>query len=277
MWRSQIDCCIGRLEQYGTFRHFVGFDRHVHGVVVTDFATKPIEVCVRKQRQVRIFHRGTSCFAEGTSKEIDTRSFAEGGTKARKVGIRQRSLCCRPRFGGNGLEGRHHAVVNVAHSDAIASVVIPNGKHTPLDRRVALFKLLVADLGRRPMLVEEGAVEIVVIITGCWDDVDIAIRDRHHLEALFLHLLGIGIAIVPHFEQNVLRFHRSFAVSVGECAPSHGLFAIAFHVFDEVVGERTEEFHHFFVLVAVFVSADVHAFTHKYGIFTSAIFGEKTV
>ena len=175
------------------------------------------------------------------------------------------------------MECRHHAVVNVAHSDAIASVVIPNGKHTSLDGWVALFKLLVADLGRCPMLVEEGAVEIVVIIPRSRDDVNITIRDRHHLEALLLHLFRIGITIVPHFEQNVLRFHGSFAVSVGECAPSHGLFAIAFHVFDEVVGERTEEFYDFFVLVAVFVGADMHAFAHKDGIFTSAIFGKKTV
>ena len=52
------------------------------------------------------------------------------------------------------------------------------------------------------------------------------------------------------------------------------MFAIAFYVFNEVVGERTEEFHHFFVLVAVFVSADVYTFAHKDGILATAIFSK---
>ena len=62
-----------------------------------------------------------------------------------------------------------------------------------------------------------------------------------------------------------------------ERAPSHGLFAVAFDVANEVVGERTEEFDHGFVLVAVFVSADVHTRADKYGVGAGTILREEAV
>ena len=62
-----------------------------------------------------------------------------------------------------------------------------------------------------------------------------------------------------------------------ERAPSHGLFAVAFDVANEVVGERTEEFDHGFVLVAVFVSADVHTWTDENGVGTGTILREQAV
>ena len=62
-----------------------------------------------------------------------------------------------------------------------------------------------------------------------------------------------------------------------KCAPSHGLLAVAFNVANEVVGERTEEFDHSFVFVAVFVCADVHTRADKYGIGTGTILREEAV
>ena len=46
---------------------------------------------------------------------------------------------------------------------------------------------------------------------------------------------------------------------------------------NEVVGERTEEFDHGFVFVAVFVCADMHARTDKYGVGAGTILREQAV
>ena len=62
-----------------------------------------------------------------------------------------------------------------------------------------------------------------------------------------------------------------------ERAPSHGLFAVAFDVANEMVSKRTEEFDHGFVLVAVFVCTDMHARADKYGIGAGTILREEAV
>ena len=62
-----------------------------------------------------------------------------------------------------------------------------------------------------------------------------------------------------------------------ERAPSHGLFAVAFDVANEMVGERTEEFDHGFVFVAVFVCANMYARSNKYGVGAGTILREEAV
>ena len=62
-----------------------------------------------------------------------------------------------------------------------------------------------------------------------------------------------------------------------ERPPSDGLLAVAFDVANEVVGERTEEFNHGFVFVAVFVCANMYARADKYGVGAGTILREQAV
>ena len=168
-------------------------------------------------------------------------------------------------------------MVDVAHGDAVAGVVVPNGEHAAENGGISLFELLIADLRRRPFLIEHRAVEVIVVVTGGGDDVDVAVGDGNELIALGFHLRGVGIAVVPRFENHVLALDGRIAVGMRKCAPGNSLLAVAFDVANEVVGERTEEFDHGFVLVAVFVSADVHTRTDENGIGTGTILREEAV
>ena len=212
-----------------------------------------------------------------TAEEVDAGGFAEGGSTTGKLGIRHAHGCTRPRLGGDGAESGHDAVVDVAHGDAVAGVVVPNGEHAAENGGIALFELLIADLRRCPFLIEHRAVEVIVVVTGGGNDVNIAVGNGDELIALGFHLRGVGISVVPRFENHVLALDGRLTVCMRERTPSHGLFAVAFDVANEVVGERTEEFDHGFVLVAVFVCSDMHARADKYGIGAGTILREEAV
>ena len=168
-------------------------------------------------------------------------------------------------------------MVNVAHGDAVAGVIVPNSEHTAENGGIALFELLIADLRRRPFVVEHRAVEVIVVVTGGGHDVNIAVGDRNELIALGFHLRRVGIAVIPGFENHILALDGRLTVGMRERAPSHGLFPVAFDVANEMVGERTKEFDHGFVLVAVFVSADVHTRTDENGVGTGTILREQAI
>ena len=156
-------------------------------------------------------------------------------------------------------------------------MVVPNGEHAAENGGISLFELLIADLRRRPFVVEHRAVEIIVVVTGGGHDVNIAVGDGNELIALGFHLRRVGIAVIPGFENHILALDGRLAVGMRERTPSHGLFAVAFDVANEMVGERTEEFDHGFVLVAVFVSADVHTWADENGVGTGTILRKEAV
>ena len=221
---------------------------------------------------------GTSFGNAGqTAEEVDAGGFAEGGSAAGELGIRHAHGCPRPGLGGDGAESGHDAVVDVAHGDAVAGMIVPNGEHAAENGGISLFEFLIADLRRRPFLIEHRAVEVIVVVTGGGDDVNIAVGDGNELIALGFHLRRVGISVIPRFENHVLALDGRLTVGMRERAPSHGLFAVAFDVTNEVVGERTEEFDHGFVLVAVFVSANMYARADENGVGTGTILREEAV
>ena len=106
--------------------------------------------------------------------------------------------------------------MDVFDRDAVAGVVVPDGKHTALDAGVLLFKLHTADVGRRPAVVEPLAVEIVIIIAGGRHDIDISVGDANELIALLFHIFGLRKTIIPATHQDVLRLDGSVAVGVSQ-------------------------------------------------------------
>ena len=194
-----------------------------------------------------------------------------------EVGIRQRGEFSRPRLGGNGLQGRIHAVVNVFHGDTVAGVVVPNGKHAAEDSGVVFLKLFAADSGRRPSIVEPLAVEIVVIVTGGGHDVRETVADAHEFIALLLHVARLCKAVVPAVHDDVFGLNRRVAVGVRERTPEDGLLAIFLHIFNIVVGILAELLNDFFLGVGIFVRADMHALAAEHGLLAAEIFVEERV
>ena len=90
------------------------------------------------------------------------------------------------------------------------------------------------------MFVKVLAVQIVVVVAGGGNDVHQPVGDAYELVALFLHVFGVGIAVVPAVHDDVLRFHGGVTLGVCQCAPNDGLLAEFLYVFDVAVGEVTE-------------------------------------
>ena len=104
-------------------------------------------------------------------------------------------------------------------------MVVPHGKHTAKNSRVVLVKLLVAYLCRCPLVVEIFAVEIVVIITCSRNYVGEAVGNADELIALSLHLLRVGIAVVPAAHYHIVRLHLGVAIGMSERSPYDSLLA----------------------------------------------------
>ena len=182
--RSEINGGIGRGEEDISAAHRVGFEFEGDGVVVATASPTQSTGALgcntgRGQRKVA----RPSAMPGRRPRRLTPGGFAEGGSATGELGIRHAHGCTRPGLGGDGAEGGHDAVVNVAHGDAVPCVVVPNGKHSAENGGITLFELLIADLRRCPFLIEHRAVEVIVVVTGGGDDVNIAVGDGDELIA----------------------------------------------------------------------------------------------
>ena len=167
--------------------------------------------------------------------------------------------------------------MNVLHADAIAGMVVPYGKHTTKNSRVVLVKLLVAYLCRCPFVVEIFAVEIVVIVTSSRNYVCKSVGDADELIALSLHLLRVGITVVPAAHYHIVRLHLSVAIGMSKRSPKSSLLAERLYIFNIAVGEVAELLYHFLLRIRVFVGTDVHHLATAYGVLALKILLEESV
>ena len=167
--------------------------------------------------------------------------------------------------------------MHVVCRDTVAVVVVPHCKHTAEDVGVAFFKLYTADVGRSPVAVEVVAVEVVVVVASCRHDIYEAVGDRYELVALFLHILGLSIGVVPNIHDDVFALHWSLSLGVCQRTPYHSLFAEAFYKLDVVVGEFAEFFYHLLVTIAIFVGTNIHALATEYRILAFEVFAEYAI
>ena len=214
--------------------------------------------------------------AADTAQLVDAGSFAQTLTQTVEVGVWQACLCA-PRLGGQRLQGGEEAVMDVLDGDTVAHMVVPHGKHTTQNGGVFLLEDSLAHVGGRPLLIEILGIQVVVVVTGGRHDVNQAVGDADELVALTHHLLGVGIAVVPGTHDDVLRLDGRLAGSMGQRTPYAGLLAVALHQTDVTVGKGTELLDYIFLLVGVFVGADVDTRTSEYGLVAFQIFLEEAV
>ena len=246
-----------RLEEYGALLFCLCFYGEAYAVIVSHLFGRTLATGLHL------------CHFEGSgqaSELIHTRSLRKGLAASIEGGIGHGGLSGRPALGGKGLHGGEHTVMDVLHGNAVACMVVPYGKHAAEDGGIALIEGLVSNDGRRPFVIEEFAVQIVVVVSGGRNDVDIAVGDGHELIALLLHLCRIGIAVVPTVHNHVLRLHGCLAIGMGQCTPNHGLLPETLDITDHTVGKIAELFHHFFFCIRVFVGPDMDALATEYGI-----------
>ena len=209
---------------------------------------------------------------------VDAGGFAQG--EAFLVELVEGDGCLSvavPRLGGDDLHAGEGAVVDVLGRDAVAHVVVPDGEHAAHEGRVAFVELDIADDGGRPLVVEHLQVQVVVVVAGGGHDVDEAVGDADELVALLGHFLGLCVAVIPAVHDNVLGLDGRLAFGVGECAPDHGLLAVALDFADVVVGEGAELFDNGGVGVRILVRADMHARTDEHGVVAAEVFVEHAV
>ena len=127
-------------------------------------------------------------------------------------------------------------MMDVTNGNTVAANVIPHGKHTAGDLRVAFFKALVGNLCRCPTFIEVFAVQVVVIVSCLGNYIDKTVGDTNHLVSLSLHVLGVCIAVVPHLHHNVIGLDGCLALGMCQRAPQHSLLAKALHMTDQMVG-----------------------------------------
>ena len=168
-------------------------------------------------------------------------------------------------------------MVYVVGRDTIAMMVVPYGKHTTENVGIVLLELNATDVGRCPAVIEILAVQIVVVVTCCRHDVNKTIGDRNQLIALLLHVLGLGIGIVPDVHDYVLALYRGLAISVCQCTPYHSLLAKALNEADIVIGELTELLHYLLIAIAVLVGTDIYTLATEYRVLAFEVFTEYAI
>ena len=195
---GKIEDSVGRAEEFRTFCFFFAVDFEGDGVVIANF------LCVQCFAAFDLIATQDDCsgFAEA-SLFVHAGGFAQREAASVVVCVRQRSVFAAPAFDGERLQSREDAVVDVFDGNAIAGVVVPNGKHTSLDGGVVFFKLLTADDGGSPRVVEVFGVEIVVVVTCGGHDIDISVGNADELIALLFHVGGVGKAVVPDVHEHV--------------------------------------------------------------------------
>ena len=156
-------------------------------------------------------------------------------------------------------------------------MVIPYGKHTSQDGWILLLKYLVADYGWSPIVVEVVAVQIVVVVTCRWNNIDQSVRDADQLVTLLLHILRVGIAVVPAIHNHVFRLYRCIAIGMSQCTPTHSLFAVTLYETDIVIGKLAELLYNIFLSVGILICTDVYALASKYRVFSLKILLEKSI
>ena len=83
--------------------------------------------------------------------------------------------------------------MDVFRGNAVAVVVVPDGKHTAFQLRMLLGDRLSEECRRRPRFVEPFAIQVVVIIAGSRHDVVVAVGDGKNAITEFHHRVGLGV------------------------------------------------------------------------------------
>ena len=156
-------------------------------------------------------------------------------------------------------------------------MVVPYGKHSAENGRVVLLELLVANLRRSPRIVKIPAIQVIVIIARCRNDVNQSVRNAHQFIAQALHLLRVSITIVPAMHHHVLRLHLGVALGMSKCAPNGCLLAKRLHIFNIMVGEITEFLHHLLLGVGILIGSDMHYLAPEHGVLALQILLEEPI
>ena len=165
----------------------------------------------------------------------------------------------------------------ILDGDAVTHMIVPNGKHATQNGRMLLIEHHLSYMGRRPLVVQIFVIQIVMIITRHRDNIDQTVGDADQFVTLLHHSFGFGIAIIPGTHDDILRLDRSITCCMGQRSPHTSLLAITLDQPDIAVGKGTELLDYIFLLVGIFVSADVHTRSPEDRFVTLQILLEKSI
>ena len=138
-----------------------------------------------------------------------------------------------------------------------------------------LIELLVTNLCGCPAVVEEVAVEVVVVVACSRYNVCVAVGDAYNVITELHHLSWVGISVVPLVHEYVVNLYRGVAFCVCECAPNASLLAILLGLADAVVGEVAELLHNGCVAVRVLVGTYVEAWATEHRLLATKVLHEE--
>ena len=162
-------------------------------------------------------------------------------------------------------------------------MVVPHGEVSADERRITLFELHVAHLGRSPLRVKPFGVEIIMIVASIGHDIHHSVGDGVDLEPELHHLLRIGIAVIPCVEHYAFGLDGSLAGSRRERTPHPRSLAVTLHEADIVIHKAAEFLGGLLFLVksgvvlAEFIGAYMHVAAGEYRIGACEIFMKQRV
>ena len=126
-------------------------------------------------------------------------------------------------------------MVDIANRDTVVADVVPDAEHSSMNLWVALGELFLAYLSRRPSLIEVLAVEVVIVIACSRDDINISVGYGYHVVSQLVHIMWVGIAVVPHVHHHILYLDGCVALGMGKLPPKYCRFTIAFNLANEMI------------------------------------------
>ena len=150
-------------------------------------------------------------------------------------------------------------------------------KSFPVDERVLMREMLVADVRWLPVLEEPAGVEVVIVVACGRHDVDEGVGNGNHVESLLVHLHRVGVAIVPKAHQHAVGGDGCHPLGMRQAAPEDGLLAVALDLVAEVDNEFAETLAGGGVAVAVLVRADMEAGTGEDWVRAAKVLGIEAV
>ena len=99
------------------------------------------------------------------------------------------------------------------------------------------------EVGIFPSVIEACDIEIIVIITGPWHDVQDAVRIIDETIACVLHLIKAGPAVAPHMRDDIGADRCLPGKAIGaQRSPEACLIAFAIDIFDQLVHIAAHDF-----------------------------------